>query len=158
MIGSDTSPEVAVTVSMYVPGGVPGFPPPPPPPPPPQATNNIASASVALKTSPERRRVAAESAVSVVSRRSHINSCGAPPSSHSPNGGEPGRRLRKDRECAVVVTDTVVVAVFVPLRVTEGGFALQVACDGAPVQANETDWLKPPDGVTVRVKFSIAPL
>ncbi len=45
---------------------------------------------------------------------------------------------------AVVVTVTVTEAAPDPLGVTEEGLTVQVACDGAPVQAKLIVWFRPP--------------
>src|SRR5580698_259575 len=50
------------------------------------------------------------------------------------------------------------VAAVVPLRVTEVGLTVQVESSGAPEQVRVTVPVKPPCGVTVRVKFSLNPL
>jgi len=39
----------------------------------------------------------------------------------------------------------------------ELGDTAHVDCDGAPLQAKATDWLKPPPGETATVKFAVCP-
>jgi len=44
-----------------------------------------------------------------------------------------------------------------PLSTNPLGVTAHVDCAGAPVQANVTNWLKPPAGETVTVKFAVCP-
>ena len=120
-----TFADVAVSVKLYVPGGV-GTPPPPPPPfdpPPPQAasvsriptTHNIAMRAIRL---PRFGRMNTRAAATVAAH------------------GHIGALCWSDALAAVVVTETTMWAVLTG-SVTELGFALQVAPAGAPLQLNE---------------------
>jgi hypothetical protein len=60
-------------------------------------------------------------------------------------------------EAAIVVTVTVTVVAADPLSAIELGDTAHVDCDGAPVQANATIWLKPPAGATATLKFAVCP-
>jgi hypothetical protein len=66
-------------------------------------------------------------------------------------GGVPGRRFGAAQDAAVVVTETVSVTVPDPLGVTEGGLTVQVASEGAPVQAKLMAWFMPPKPPILRV-------
>ena len=150
-----SSPEVAVTVSVEVPAGVPVVPLPPvgggeSSPPPPQEAQSPANSTIVAKpvvairmtdaagrvtrNSPFRFRV-----FSTASRATAtING------SHGCQGsldGGPGGGPSIDP--AVVVTFTVTIASFVPSRVTMAGETEQLARAGAPPQLNETSPEKP---------------
>jgi hypothetical protein len=56
----------------------------------------------------------------------------------------------------VVVTVSVVVA-GAPLGAIEAGVNEQLAPDGSPAQANDTDWLNPFSGSTVTVNAADCP-
>jgi hypothetical protein len=60
-------------------------------------------------------------------------------------------------EAAIVVTLTVTVVAPDPLSAIELGDTAHVDCDGAPVHANATGWLNPPEGETATVKFAVCP-
>jgi hypothetical protein len=108
-----------------------GVPPPPPPPPHPaqRATLSIATARGAQARRQARRRPPISrgpTAASSANIHSQIQ------------GPAGGFGLIRTAERAVVLTDTVVDAAPDPLRLTEEGFTVQVACDGAPLQVKLT--------------------
>lgn len=81
---------------------------------------------------------------------------------HSCNENPPGRGGPPlgpggASEAPVVVTFTVTCAGLVPSGVTEAGETVHVAFDGAPVQASETAWLKPPSGISVSESLAEPP-
>jgi len=53
--------------------------------------------------------------------------------------------------------ETETEAAVVPLGVTEAGVTVHLEAAGAPVQVKEISWLKPPSGLTARVKFADCP-
>ena len=136
-----TPPEVAVTVSVVVPGGVNGVPPPPIGDPPfPQevhsTTNSIGNARL-IQT---RCRLTAVAKLASMAKVTTHGSQGSPPC--GPGGGPSIER-------AVVVTVTVTIASVVPSSVTEEGATVQVAAVGAPLQLNDT-FPEKPSGERVR--------
>ena len=137
-----TPPEVAVTVSVDVPAGVPIVPPPPPPigdPPLPQEVHSTTNSTGTARLIQARRLTAVAKLASMVNASSQ-GSQGSPPC--GPGGGPSIAR-------AVVVTVTVAVESFVPSRVTVVGAIEQVARAGAPVQLNDT-FPEKPSGERVR--------
>ena len=62
-----------------------------------------------------------------------------------------GRRPGGAINVEMVVTVTVAVEALVPFGVTEPGEMKHSAPRGAPVQLNDTAWLNPPAGVTLRL-------
>jgi len=64
------------------------------------------------------------------------------------HGGGRVRWVGIESEAAVVVTVTLTVAPFVPLRVANWGKTAQVDAEGAPAQLSVTLLLKPPAGDT----------
>ena len=149
-----TSPEVAVTVSVNVPAGVPGVPPPPPPPQEaksPAKSTNVAKPVVAIRMTAATGRVARNPpfrfrVFSVASRPSIANSPNA--GTHGNQGGPGGG---PSIEAAVVVTVTVAVASFVPSRFTVVGAIEQVALRGAPLKLIDASPVNSPSGETVSI-------
>ncbi len=132
-----TPPEVAVTVRVDVPAGVPIVPPPPPPigdPPLPQevhsTTNSIGNARL-IQT---RCRLTAVAKLASIAKLNSHRSHG------SPDSGS-GRGNNIDR--AVVRTVTVTIASVVPSSVSEDGETEHVDAVGAPLQLSDTAPEKP---------------
>lgn len=122
-------PEVAVTVKLKVPGGVPWEPPPPEFPPPQPARDNAMRARPAAST--RRARSAGLG-------RADLRSKSAKPKNATqttvggPNLGDHETGTLSPR--AVVVTDTMAATGLVPVGVIELGLTEQAAAAGAPVQ------------------------
>ena len=147
-----------VTVSVYVPAGVPGLldpPPPPPPPPPPQA----ASAKASTKTAPSGNHAGVWCLAPRRLRRTaaHANAASSRASIHSaPSRGERGGTGGSCgapgglSDAAVVVTVTVTLVGVLP-AVTGLGDTVQVASEGAPEQVKLTAPDNPPSPPTLRV-------
>ena len=135
MVECVSDPEVPVTVSVYVPAGVPVCVLVWLPPPPPQAFMHKA------RKSPHATR-ARKYGLERVRRRSHP---AANPQSRGRNATEKASRRRpvvtpqrKAMELAVVVTFTWSVVLLVPFRVTEPLASAHVVVAGAPVHASVT--------------------
>lgn len=60
-------------------------------------------------------------------------------------------------DAALVATVTLTIEVVDPFSTIGLGETAQVDMAGAPLQANVTDWLKPPAGETVTMKFAVWP-
>lgn len=136
----DNPPEVAVTVSVYEPAGVPVVPPPPPPPPPPapqfpQRSARKRAAPHGANLSPFFR-TAKETKNKIVMKASHQSHC--PKRILIPGSSCRPRHRPPTPERAVVVRVTVAVKVLVPSMATELGEMEQVAAWGAPEQLSET--------------------
>ena len=127
-----TPPEVAVTVSVDVPAGVPIVPPPPPPigdPPLPQEVHSTTNSNGTVRLSQTRRRLTA------VAKPASIADAKVHGSHGSPDSG-PGKGNNIDR--AVVRTLTVTIASVVPSSVSEEGETEHVDAVGAPLQLSDT--------------------
>ena len=128
-------PEVPVTVSVYVPLGVPGERGEVLPLPPPQeaesTSTNSTRVSGASHLLPSFPRFNASHKTERTVRPSGVNKMAAI--------GATGKLVRRGIASigAVVVTLTVTVAALVPLRATAKGETEHVASDGAPAQAKE---------------------
>jgi hypothetical protein len=147
-----SEPEVALTVTVLVPAGVPGvvvwpLPPLPPPPlllfdPPPQAVRKPPSARTS--TSPSQRVCRTRVAGSRNNSRVAI----------------PAARVKPVRAGTVLVVAAVVERVRVVVTALAPGVMvlgekLQAAFAGSPLQAKLTCWEKPPAGVMVRVEVPL---
>ena len=146
-------PEVPVKVIVYVAGGVPlGTPPPPlPPPPPPQATQNVAKNNAIVMPTPTRRRSAGNEPAKIAkARRERTHGSSTRMLAPGVNTVNPATTAGR----AVVVTVTLAVEAVAPLNVTEEGEREQVDAGGCPEQVSATVWLKPFDGVTVKVEVA----
>jgi hypothetical protein len=143
-------PEVAVTVTVDVPEGVPGFevPPPPPPPLPPQPRK--APPRTRAQTSTNQRFQRATRLTPGISNSNKL------PSAKSPVMPARWIPLCTDDCAAVVVMVKVVVTALAP-GVTVAGAKVQVASEGRPLQAKVTGCAKPPAGVTETVVVPVAP-
>lgn len=151
-------PEVAVTVTVLVPAGVPGFgvvPPPPPSPPPPLPPlppphPTSAPPRMKAKSSKNQPLQPATRLAPGITKRSKQ------PSAKSPV--IPARRMPpRTEDCAAIVEIVRVVVTALPLGVTVAGAKVQVASDGRPLQAKVTGCAKPPAGVTEIVVVPVAP-
>jgi hypothetical protein len=80
---------VPVTVTLYVPAGVPVVPPPPPPPPP-QATNTIASATAAKENPNASRRLGEAQLIPITRAKNAARNPAAVASGSSGSRGERG--------------------------------------------------------------------
>ena len=147
-------PEVAVTVTLLVPAGVPGLvgapPVPPELPPPPQPINPPATASAMASTN--HRPQPAARFVPDMANKSKLASA------RSPGTPERAILLLSAAACgAVVVTVKVVVAALAP-GVTVDGAKVQLASEGRPLlHAKVTACAKPPAGVTESVAVPLWP-
>lgn len=150
---------VPVTVSEYVPAGVPGFvcpiPPPPPLPPPPQAVStNISNSSAVSRINARRKDLtswAQRRAVTQSIVRNIAASMGKLVKRRNVGGiGGKGRERGRPSDGAVVVTVTVTGVAEAPSR-ADPGETTQVDAAGAPVQAKETVPPLPP-----RLKLYVA--
>lgn len=146
---------VAVTVRLYVPGGVPGLqfvlhPPPPPPPPPPQAemSSKLANATPSGTRRAPGTRLSVRTAIAP--SRAMITTASV---RILPPGAAGGRKRRRGEtsDAAVVVTEMVVEELPDPFKLSEAGLALQVASEGAPLQVTLTVPASPPAGATLRL-------
>ncbi len=142
-----------VTVSVYVPTGVPPAPGGGGGPPPPQAgiaraAKNSTHSRAVPAPSQARRRLATARLTSITAS-SHQNTCGRPLRLPAMGGPRWGRGAPIAR--AVVVTLTVALTVAVPFKATAVGLGVQVEAGGAPLQASDTVPLKP----VVPVKASV---
>jgi hypothetical protein len=128
--------EVAVTVSVQVPAGVPGgrgggLPPPP------QADHISTTSRAPVRHHRRRRTLVANLPINMSPNKNmnHNRISGFPKV-----GGFQGHPLRgKPTPRAVVVTLTATWAGLVPSGVTEEGVREQVEADGTPLQERETD-------------------
>ena len=150
MIVDAPVPEVAVTVTVLVPAGVPvagGGATVPPLSPPPQPAGKPASSTKASTHNPvdsparpPRRR-----------RRTNTGSTGSAAANANANGGE----YIETAPPSVPILSVVVTAL--PAGVTLAGVKVQLAFLGNPVQAKLTAALNPPEGVIVSVAFALWP-
>ena len=142
----ELAPDVPVTVTVYVPGVVPGLAvvPPPllPPPPQPMATPDTNSTRSPTMASQLRRRLGTP--------KKNSNASTAPPVD-----GQKSLRGVLKAVAAVVPTDSVEVTAVAPEMVTDSGErahdAGSLAAVGAMAQVRLTVPVNPPDGVTVMV-------
>ena len=119
-------------------------------PPPPQAVHSIARSKHAPSRYAARRFLAAASVAKLASPNKPYsqNTLPKPLKLGGRNLPAGGASLAVDG--AVVETATATVADAVPLTVTCPAESVQVASDGAPVQARFTVWLNPSSGLSVK--------
>ena len=135
-----TPPEVAVTVRVDVPAGVPIVPPPIGDSPLPQEVHSTTNSNGTVRLSQARCLLTAvANPTSIADAKIH--------GSHGTPDSGPGRGNNIDR--AVVCTVTVTIASVVPSSVREDGDTEHVVAVGAPLQLSDTAPEKP-SGESVR--------
>ena len=126
--------------------------PPPPPPPPPHPTERARQSIATARGAQARRQVRRGPA------SSRIPTAASSPHTHNHiHGPAGGFGLIRTAEGAVVLTDTVVDAASVPFRLTDEGFTVQVAFDGAPLQVKLSVPDRPFCGAMLRLYVAVCP-
>ena len=147
--------EVPVSVSMYVPVGVPGLCWPPPPPPPAHPPTHVriikARARAGAKAKPRLGRFAAPLRYARNANKAAAKSSREMRRTRASGARVWGSVVGTVTEEAVVVTVAVNADATVPFGVTEAGEAVQSAKDGVPLQLSATVPLKPLTGETSRL-------
>jgi hypothetical protein len=153
------STALPVTVTVYVPAGVPVVPPPPPPPPPPHETKpNIATTKSAVNDNPRRRApqihknqtASAPLTISTIGRNTCCNLA-------SPAEGEPSATGKALLDAVVKKVTVVVAVVLFVLTVTPAGEKRHPVFAGNPVQVKVTVPLYAPPAATVSVVVADPP-